>query len=211
MEPRAETSAEPRAPRLGAVPGIAGLYLSDAGCATAAALEALGITAVVNATVDAATPACEPALASLRVPVPDAMDAPLHAHLEGAAGFIDGALAAPGGRVCAFCADGASVAPAVVAYYLMRHRRLSLGEALDAVGEAQPAALPNLGFWQRLVEAESWLRPDEPPSLSLQQYRWRHLQRSYPGAERDAILQRLELAQAEVSELLRVRCEWSGV
>ena len=77
---------------------VAGLYVSDAAGASAAALGALGVTHVVNVTVDARMPPCEPPLVGLHVPVPDDLAAPLHEHLEGAASFIDAALSTPGGR-----------------------------------------------------------------------------------------------------------------
>ena len=89
---------------------------------------------------------------SWRVPVADDVHAPLHEHLEGAVAYLDAALTS-GGRVCAFCHDGRSTAPAVVAFYLMRRRQMSLAAALDAIYAVRPDAQPNVGFWQRLVEA----------------------------------------------------------
>ena len=169
------------------------------------------------------------------------MHAPLHEHLEGAVAYLDAALTS-GGRVCAFCHDGRSTAPAVVAFYLMRRRQMSLAAALDAIYAARPDAQPNVGFWQRLVEAESWLRGGEdgdgeapaaavvdgPPSVSLQQYKWRFLRRQQQerakpnepmeteedaaAAEaraRAAMMQQLELGKAEVAELIRVNSEAS--
>lgn len=186
-----------------------------------ASLLGYGVTHVLNCTPHAPDPgvggsASSSSFASWRVPVADDVCAPLHEHLEGAAAFIDAALSG-GGRVCAFCADGRSTAPAVLAFYLMRHQGLSLAAALDAIAAAKSDAQPNVGFWQRLVEAESWLAASpsgallDRPSVSLQQYKWRFLERAAPSEPRDAVLQRLELGRAEVAELIRVRSEqWTS-
>ena len=192
-------------------PGLL-LGASSSVCLSGAGLESRGVTHLVNCTPDAPDPVgVSGAFTAWRVPVADDLNAPLHAHLEGAAAFMEAALSG-GGTVCAFCHDGRSAAPAVVAFYLMRHKQLSLAQALDAVAAARPEAQPNVGFWQRLVEAESWLRGGDAtaastPSVSLQQYKWRFLQRVEPSEERGAMLQQLELGRAEVAELIRVRSE----
>ena len=208
---------------------------------TATALDALRISHLLNCTLDVADPERTPPFGSWRVPVADDVHAPLHEHLEGAVAYLDAALTS-GGRVCAFCHDGRSTAPAVVAFYLMRRRQMSLAAALDAIYAVRPDAQPNVGFWQRLVEAESWLRGGEdgdgeapaaavvdgPPSVSLQQYKWRFLRRQQQerakpnepmeteeaaaAAEaraRAAMMQQLELGKAEVAELIRVNSEAS--
>lgn len=174
-------------------------------------LDELGVTHLLNCSRELPDPARHTAaFATWRVPVSDDVHEPLHEHLAGASAFLDAALAS-GGRVCAFCADGRSCAPAVVAYYLMRHHAMSLAAALDALTSARPDAQPNIGFWQRLIEAESWLRGFDEPSVSLQQYKWRFLQRCEPGAARGALLQQLELGRAEVNEMIRVRSEqWTA-
>ena len=181
------------------------LHLADAAAATFDALAAVGVTHVVNVTPGLPTPqdaAEEPGLTTMRIPVDDDVNAPLHQHLDAAADFIAAALAA-GGRVCVFCADGRSTAPAVVAFFLMRQHGCSLASALGAIGAVQPCARPNVGFWQRLIEAESWLRSG-PPSMSVQQYRWAYLQQSHPGIARDEILERLQRGQSEILAVLHL-------
>ena len=73
-------------------------------------------------------------------------------------------------------------------------------------GAARPRAQPNVGFWQRLVEAESWLRPHGtaplPPSTSIQQYKWSFLERCRPDASREHIVSELEATNREVEALL---------
>lgn len=214
-EPRPNVNADaPSSSPAAAVAVSSDLFLgaSSSPTFTAKALTELGVTHLLNCTP--AEPDQSGAFASWRVPIADDMHAPLHEHLQGAAEFIDAALAA-GGRVCAFCIDGRSTAPAVLAFYLMRHRQLSLADALDAIAAVRPDAQPNVGFWQRLVEAESWLRfsgADGVPSVSLQEYKWRFLER-HCGAERGAVLQSLELGRAEVETLISVhsgREQWTS-
>lgn len=174
------------------------VHLASAAAASPAALTALGVTHVLIANPSVPAPRrgdAEPPFATLRVSLNDDIDEPLHEHLDSAADFIGTAV--DGGRVCVICADGVSAAPAVVTFYLMRQHGTSLAEALDAIRAVHPRARPNVGFWQRLVEAESWLRVG-PPSMSLQQYRWAYLEQSRPGVERGVLLQQLELGQAEV-------------
>lgn len=182
------------------------LHLASADGLSASTLADAGITHVVNVTVDMPFPAGA-TFAEWRVPIANDIGTPLHEHLEGAAAFIDAGLGS-GGRVCAFCTDGTSAAPAVIAFYLMRHRKLSLADALAAVATGLPSAQPNVGFWQRLVEAESWLHGCETPSVTLQEYKWQFLQRDdlqpTAGKSRADIMQQLELGQAEVAALLEV-------
>ena len=190
------------APALSGEVAALALHLSEVAAASAEALVGAGVTHVLNATPEAPMPACEPALtACMRVPVTDDIDSPLHHHLDAAALFIDEALKG-GGRVLACCMHGSSVAPAVVAYYLMRYRGMRLADALSAIRAVAPRAYPNAGFWQRLVEAESWLRDSNGPSMTVQQYKWQYLEQSEAGEAREQILQRLEQGQAEVLALL---------
>lgn len=181
------------------------LHLSDAvAAADGAGLVARGVTHVLNVHPDSPMP--DAALVSgYRVPVVDDIGAPLHEHLDAAGSFIYGALAS-GGRCVVYCPSGTSAAPAVVAFYLMRYHSLSLSDALVAVRAARPRAQPNVGFWQRLVEAESWLRPHGtaplPPSTSIQQYKWSFLERCRPDASREHIVSELEATNREVEALL---------
>ena len=222
MEATTSSSSAPIEDAQSATPAIVqvaeGLFLGARGIefVDAASLDAHRITHLLNCTVDAPDPLSgsgDLRLASWRVPVADDIRAPLHEHLEGAAAFLNAALGA-GGRVCAFCTDGRSTAPAVIAFYMMRYGQMPLAAALDALTAVAADVQPNVGFWQRLVEAESWLCGEfesdggpAAPSVSLQQYKWRYLERLNPGVSRADILQELELGRAEIAELIRQRDE----
>ncbi|KAL1515748.1 hypothetical protein AB1Y20_002364 [Prymnesium parvum] len=169
----------------------------------AAALRQLRVSHVVAVTVEpSATAAASAAgLGVLQLDVVDDIDAPLHAHLDAAAAFLHAAVGG-GAAACVCCSGGASAGPAVAMYYLMRHGGLSLAEALDEVSAALPAAQPNIGFIQRLIEAEAWLRGALAPSLTIQQYKWRFLQRLFPDAERQRIFEALHGGRHEIARLL---------
>ena len=173
------------------------LHISSAAAATPEALDALGVTHVVNVSVNGPMPqrSTEPQYESMHIAIDDDLSAPLHEHLDAAADFIDAALSS-GGRVCVFSANDQCAACAVAAFYLMRQHGHSLAEALGAM-----QARPNVGFWQRLIEAESWLR-GAPPSMSIQKYRWAYLEASRPTEDRGALLQQLELGLQEVQALV---------
>ncbi len=201
---------------MGLVEVCDGVYVAAAAAvATCEPLSERGVTHVLNVTPDAPMPgggSGEP-FVCLRVPVADDADTPLHEHLEAAAQFIHAAISPQtAGRACAFCATGASAAPAIVAYYLMRHRGLPLADALTALDAACEGGVRlNGAFWQRLVEAESWLLGASTPSVSIQQLKWRHLERAFPdAASREETLAQLTAGRAEASELLRARLEWSS-
>ena len=182
------------------------LHIASAAAATTSALQGLGVTHIVNVTRNgpmpqhSSTDSRELPYEVFRVPVENDLKSPIHEHLDAAADFMSRALSG-GGTLCVFCASGMSAAPTVVAFFLMRQYGLDLADALAAVRAACPLARPNVGFWQRLVEAESWLR-DGLPSMSAQQYRWDYLEASCPGQTREEILQQLELAQAEALAII---------
>ena len=146
------------APIHSAVDEHVALHIASAAAATPEALDALGVTHVVNVSVNGPMPqrSTEPQYESMHIAIDDDLSAPLHEHLDAAADFIDAALSS-GGRVCVFSANDQCAACAVAAFYLMRQHGRSLAEALGAM-----QARPNVGFWQRLIEAESWLRAAPP-------------------------------------------------
>jgi hypothetical protein len=184
------------------------LHITSSASATPAAVRKLGCThaVLISAAAEAFAGAGEWDVESMCIPIADDIRAAIHEHFEPSATFIGGALAS-GGRVVACCDTGTSAAPAIVAYYLMRYHGLRLLDAVGAIREVQPHAMPNVGFWQRLVEAESWLHVCATPSMSVQQYKWSYIE-SHESSEckgragRAELLQRLELAQAEVTSLL---------
>ncbi|EOD34893.1 hypothetical protein EMIHUDRAFT_441159 [Emiliania huxleyi CCMP1516] len=61
---------------------------------------------------------------------------------------------AGGGGVLVACLAGASPSAAVVAAYLVKHRRMSLRAATERLSAARAEAVPNRGFWRQLVAFE---------------------------------------------------------
>lgn len=73
-----------------------------------------------------------------------------------ACAFIDGALQ-EGGRVLVHCMAGRSRSAALVLAYLMRARLMSLSDAFFHVKRRRPMILPNVAFWEQLMEEEAEL------------------------------------------------------
>lgn len=166
----------------------------------ASALLSSGVTHVVSLAVEALPPAAN-TLTCLHLPLVDDIGAPLHEHLEPGAAFIYAALQA-GSCVCVCCADAVSCGPALVLYYLMRHEGATLAEALQTVRRAHADAQPNIGFVQRLLEAEAWLLGAPTPSLTVQEYKWHFLDAAFPDAERRDIIEGVRAGRAEINRLL---------
>ena len=169
---------------------------------SASALTALGVTHVLLTSCNGEKPDMPGTMVCVHLPVDDDMCTPLYEHLGRASEFISGALDV-GGTVGILCADGASASPAIAAFFLMHRYAMNLSDALTTVRAAQPHARPNVGFWQQLIEAESWLHHgQELPSMSIQEYKWSYLQENFPDMAREDILARLEQGQSEVASLL---------
>ncbi|KAL3910966.1 MAG: hypothetical protein SGPRY_008872 [Prymnesium sp.] len=135
------------------------------------ALAQLGVTRLLAADAPPSynpSPATPEPISYAALPICDDVSEPLQQHLEWSASFIHEAVSSAS-LVCVSCASGLSTGPAVVMYYLMRHRSLSLAQAMEAVRAVLPEVQPNIGFVQRLIEAEACLRGELTPSLTIQQ------------------------------------------
>jgi hypothetical protein len=74
--------------------------------------------------------------------------------------FMLGAMQDDGaGAVLVHCAGGISRSSALVAAFLMRHRRWSLAQALACIRARHPAAAPNYSFIGQLLSLERSLAP----------------------------------------------------
>ena len=98
------------------------------------------------------------------------------ARLQRGAAFIDAALSS-GGRVYVHCTHGVSRSPAVVIYFLMAHRGMSLLEACERVKARRVKISPTGGFVAVLAEAEeaqrgSGGRSDPQAVRAVLQRRW---------------------------------------
>jgi len=76
------------------------------------------------------------------------------------------------------CSAGVSRSAAVVLYYVMRHKRVSLQAAWDDVLRIKPDITPNLGFMKQLSSIE--LELFGARSLDLTEYHVLMIQRAFP-------------------------------
>lgn len=136
------------------------VYLGNAGAARDVAwLRATGITAVVNAAVEVESLAPHDAADAgvtggvrLEMRDLDTFDA-TPALLRGSDAVH--AEVTRGGRVLVHCAVGASRSASVLAAYYVRHRGMSLLDALAMLKDKRSLVSPNLGFLVRLLKVEA--------------------------------------------------------
>ena len=140
---------------LGSAPCTAGGGANDD---TLSALREAGVTHVVNCTPDFPFPSAAQlavggaAAEQHRVPVPDVDDAPIQAHFDAAADFIDAAVRG-GGVVFVHCETGKSRSATIVLAYRVKHGADTLRAAWDDTKARRPYAEPKPAFMQRLVAA----------------------------------------------------------
>ncbi|KFP84678.1 Dual specificity phosphatase 28, partial [Acanthisitta chloris] len=119
-------------------------------------LQREAITFCVNVTRQQPFPGL-PRLRGIRVPVFDDPAEDLYRYFEPCSAAIAEAVQG-GGRCLVYCKNGRSRSAAICTAYLMRHRRLPLKEAFEAVKAARPVAEPNAGFWSQLQRYEEDLQ-----------------------------------------------------
>ncbi|NXB69368.1 DUS28 phosphatase, partial [Donacobius atricapilla] len=145
----------PPVPRLWPVTASLLLGTARAAC-DEALLQRAGVTFCVNVTRQQPFPALRH-VRGIRVPVLDEPGEELYPHLEACGAAIEEAVRA-GGKALVYCKNGRSRSAAVCTAYLMRHRRLPLKDAFEAVKAARPVAEPNAGFWSQLQRYEEDLQ-----------------------------------------------------
>lgn len=116
----------------------------------AALMSQKGITLIVNATINHASPSY-PGVECVRVPVSDLPSARLGDHFDRVAERIHGNHA---GGTLVHCAAGMSRSPALVMAYLMRFRGVTLCQAHRWVQDRRPFVRLNAGFWEQLLRYE---------------------------------------------------------
>ncbi|KAK2822970.1 hypothetical protein Q5P01_023035 [Channa striata] len=130
------------------------LFLSGAdGPLNVALVSQKGITLIVNATINHASPNY-PGVECVRVPVSDLPSARLGDHFDWVAKRIHCNLT---GSTLVHCAAGMSRSPALVMAYLMRYRGVTLCRAHRWVRESRPYVRLNAGFWDQLLQYEKLL------------------------------------------------------
>ena len=102
--------------------------------------------------------------AHMHVKVEDTRAAAISAHFDETGAFIR-ACEASGGRCVVHCAFGQSRSVTVAAAYMVTHRDMSLGAALEAIRSVRPCACPNPSFMTQLVRHEMATTGARPSDL----------------------------------------------
>ncbi|XP_053647591.2 dual specificity protein phosphatase 14 [Cherax quadricarinatus] len=133
-----------------------GLYLCGARAVRQARLRELGVTCVVNATVELPTLPLD-GVEVVPVRVSDAQDSDLAVHLDTISDKIE-ELRRRGGCVMVHCVAGVSRSPALVLAYLVKYEDMSLRQAFLHVRSSRPNIRPNAGFFSQLIDFEQRVR-----------------------------------------------------
>uniref|UniRef100_A0A8C8AAT5 Dual specificity phosphatase 28 n=1 Tax=Otus sunia TaxID=257818 RepID=A0A8C8AAT5_9STRI len=122
-----------------------------------------GVTFCLNVTRQQPFPGLRQVRA-MRVAVRDDPAEDLYRYFERCGAAIEEAVRS-GGKCLVYCKNGRSRSAAICTAYLMRHRKLPLKEAFEAVKAARPVAEPNAGFWSQLQRYEEDLKIPKQSAL----------------------------------------------
>ncbi|XP_078121132.1 dual specificity phosphatase 28 [Sander vitreus] len=133
------------------------LFISNARSACSdELLQREAVTLCINVSKQQPFPAAA-AVSKLQIPVYDDPNEDLYAHFDRAADAIQ-KEANSGGRSVVYCKNGRSRSATICIAYLMKHRRLTLTEALQKVKTARHEIDPNPGFLSQLQRYEQELK-----------------------------------------------------
>ncbi|XP_063233841.1 dual specificity protein phosphatase 10-like [Bacillus rossius redtenbacheri] len=145
------------------------LYLGNArDAADLGCLRARGVTRVLNVTSHLPGYHEHRGISYKQLPASDSGQQNLKQYFEEAFAFIEEARQT-GASVLVHCQAGVSRSATIAIAYIMKHKRLSVGDAYRLVKSARPIISPNLNFMGQLVELEQVLRCGEaaPPPDAL--------------------------------------------
>ncbi|XP_059084277.1 dual specificity protein phosphatase 16-like [Tigriopus californicus] len=133
------------------------LYLSAARVISSRLLVDLGITCVINATLELPTmayntPDC------LQIAVEDRVASKLYIYFDLVADKINSIHAQPNGRLLIYCRAGMSRSASLCIAYFIKYHRMTLDEAFAYVKERRPIIHPNIGFLRQLRDYEKKLQ-----------------------------------------------------
>ncbi|XP_024858728.1 dual specificity phosphatase 28 [Kryptolebias marmoratus] len=133
------------------------LFISNARSACSEELlQQEAVTLCINVSKQQPFPSVR-SIAKLQVPVYDDPSEDLYRHFDRCADAIQ-QEADRGGRSLVYCKNGRSRSATVCVAYLMKHRKLTLTEALQRVKTARHVIDPNPGFLSQLQRYEKELK-----------------------------------------------------
>ncbi|XP_052810864.1 dual specificity protein phosphatase 14-like isoform X2 [Mya arenaria] len=128
------------------------LYLSSAGAIKSDRLRTLGITHVVNCTMEIPNLRI-PNLECIQIQVEDTPSARLGAYFDRCSDRIH-QVHKGGGKTLVHCVAGVSRSASLCMAYLMKYQRMPLDQAYYHVKKRRPVIRPNVGFWRQMIEFE---------------------------------------------------------
>lgn len=128
------------------------LYLSSAAAIKTDRMRSLGITHVINCTLEIPNLNI-PDLECIQIHVEDTPNARLGIYFDRCADKIN-QVQSRGGRTLVHCVAGISRSASLCIAYLMKYHRMKLDEAYYHVKKRRPVIRPNVGFWRQLIDFE---------------------------------------------------------
>jgi protein-tyrosine phosphatase len=131
------------------------LYLSSASALTAKKLTDLGITNVINATLEVPDVYVK-GIDVVRISLEDSPHSKLSAYFDQASDSIN-EVARRGGKTLVHCVAGVSRSASLCIAYMMKYHNMTLRKAYFHVKQARPVVRPNVGFFRQLIAYEKKL------------------------------------------------------
>ena len=128
------------------------LYLSSAAAIKSDRVRSLGITNIINCTLEIPNLNL-PSLECIQIHVEDTPSARLGIYFDRCADKIH-QVQSRGGRTLVHCVAGISRSASLCIAYLMKYQKMSLDQAYYHVKKRRPVIRPNVGFWRQLIEFE---------------------------------------------------------
>ncbi|KAL8599014.1 hypothetical protein ACOMHN_006823 [Nucella lapillus] len=128
------------------------LYLSSAAAIKKEKVRSLGITLIINATVD--IPNLKMAnVETMQITVDDLPSARIHLYFDRCADKIH-QVARMRGKALVHCVAGVSRSASLCMAYLMKYQHMPLDQAYRHCKRLRPFVHPNVGFFKQLVDYE---------------------------------------------------------
>ncbi|CAG0923334.1 unnamed protein product [Notodromas monacha] len=129
------------------------LYLCSARAVTEGNVRALGITCVINVTLELPFQPLGTGMEYMKIQIMDAPTSNLASHFDAVADKI-WEVRRKGGRTLIHCVAGVSRSAALCMVYLIKYEGRNLREAYFYVRGRRPIVRPNVGFFRQMIEYE---------------------------------------------------------
>ncbi|XP_060563597.1 dual specificity protein phosphatase 14-like isoform X2 [Ruditapes philippinarum] len=128
------------------------LFLSSAGAIKTDRIRSLGITNIVNCTMEIPNLKL-PSVECVQIHVEDTPSARLGMYFDRCADKIH-QVHKSGGKILVHCVAGVSRSASLCMAYLMKYQRMTLDQSYYHIKKRRPVIHPNVGFWRQLIEFE---------------------------------------------------------